>query len=85
MPLAEEDLARLKDLSPPSDEAAVYSAWVSDLEQGTALSTRAQEASSADAATKILEGSLAINKRVDAKARQLGLDQCLTGAGAGSS
>ena len=85
MPLAEEDLSRLKTLNPPSDGADAYNAWISDLEQGTELSRRALDAASADAATKILEGSLAINKSADAKATQLGLHECLTGAGAGSS
>src|SRR4051812_10771531 len=70
MPLLDEDLSRLKGLSPPSDEASVYNEWISLLEQGTALTKQAQEAPSADAATKVLQGSLALNKQADAKAKE---------------
>lgn len=85
VPLLDEDLSRLKGLTPPSDKASVYDAWISLLEQGTALSKNAQAAPSADAATKALQGSLSINKQADAKAKELGLDDCLSGAGSGSS
>lgn len=84
IPLAEEDLSRLKGVSPPSDQAVTYDAWISELEQGTELSKKAQAASSPEAANNILEGSIAINKKADAKAKELGLDECLTGAGSGS-
>jgi hypothetical protein len=85
MPLLDEDLSRLKGVSPPSDEASTYDAWISDLEEGTALTKKAVAAPSADAATEILQGSIPINKRADVKAKELGLDQCLTGAGSGTS
>jgi hypothetical protein len=85
MPLVDEDLSRLQGLSPPSDQTSVYNEWISLLERGTALSKQAQEAPSGDAATKILQGSLALNKQADAKAKELGLDDCLTGAGGSSS
>jgi hypothetical protein len=85
IPVLDEDLSRLKGLTPPSDQADTYNAWIADLEKGTELTKKAQAAPSADAATQILQGSLAINKQADAKAKQLGLDQCLTGSGSGSS
>jgi hypothetical protein len=85
VPVLDEDLSRLKGLNPPSDKASTYEAWISDLEQATAQVKEAQAAPSADAATKALQGSAPTNKQVDAEARQLGLDQCLSGAGTGSS
>jgi hypothetical protein len=81
VPLLDEDLSRLKDLDPPSDKSDTYMAWISDLEQGTDLTKKAQAAPSSEAATKILQGSIAINRQADAKARELGLDECLTGGG----
>lgn len=84
VPLQEEDLSRLKGLSPPSDQASTFDAWIADLERGVELTKNAQAAPSADAATKALAGSRAINRSVDAKAKELGLDQCLSGAGSGS-
>jgi hypothetical protein len=85
VPLLDEDLARLKGLTPPSDKADVYDAWISDLEQTTESAHKAQGASSSDAATAMLKGNLAIDKQADAKAKELGLDECLTGSGSGSS
>ena len=84
IPLLDEDLSRLEGLTPPSDQASTYDAWIADLKKGTELTKQAQAAPSADAATKILQGDLAINKKADAEAKELGLDQCLTGAGSGS-
>jgi hypothetical protein len=84
VPLLDQDLARLKGLTPPSDKADVYDAWISDLEQTTESARKAQGASSSDAATAMLRGNLAIDKQADAKAKELGLDECLTGSGSSS-
>jgi hypothetical protein len=85
VPLEEQDLSSLKGLTPPSDKADTFDAWISDLEKGTATAKEAESAPTADAASKTLQGNASINKALDAKARELGLDQCLTGAGSGSS
>jgi hypothetical protein len=85
VPLEEEDLSKLKGLTPPSDKADTFDAWISDLEKGTETAKKAESAPTADAASKTLEANASINKALDAKARELGLDQCLTGAGSGSS
>ena len=84
IPVAEEDLSRLNGATPPSNKADEYDAWISNLEQGMELSKKAEAAPTSDAANKILEGSVAINKKADAEAKELGLDECLTGAGSGS-
>jgi hypothetical protein len=84
IPLLDDDLSRLKDLEPPSDEAATFDAWIAHLEQGTELTKKAADAPSSDAATKILQPSRSINKQADAEAKKLGLDECLTSAGSGS-
>jgi hypothetical protein len=85
VPLLDEDLARLKGLTPPSDKASTYDAWISDLEEATALAKQAQEAPSSDAATQILQKTVPIGEQSNAEARELGLDQCATSAGSGSS
>ena len=84
-PLEDKDLARLKGLTPPSDQEAVYTAWISLLSKGTALTKEAANASSAGAVAKILQPSRSIDAQADVKAKQLALAQCLTGAGGGSS
>src|SRR3954453_21213596 len=83
LPLLDQDLARLRDLSPPSDDVATYEAWVSDLGRANALVERARVATSGSAATNILRGGAAIQKRADAQARRLGLKLCVSNAGKG--
>jgi hypothetical protein len=84
IPLLDEDLSRLRGLDPPNDEAATFEAWIADLEQGTELTKQAADAPSSEAAMKVLQPSRSINKRADAKAKELGLDECLTSAGSGT-
>lgn len=80
VPVQEEDLSRLDGVTPPDDKADLYDSWISDIEDGTNSTKEAADAASADEASKVLEANASNIKGADAKAKELGLDQCVSGA-----
>src|SRR5436305_571028 len=81
-PLVEDDLNRLKGLSPPSDKQATYDAWIALVEKETAAVKQLQTASSSEQ-DRISKQDQSLTGQSDAKAKQLGLGQCTSSAAQG--
>jgi hypothetical protein len=77
--LTEEGTAKLRALKPPSDKKSAYDAFLSSLDQETAVARQAESTAKggdAKAAVAQVQQVSEINKQVDAHAKDAGLKEC---------
>jgi hypothetical protein len=77
--LTEEGTAKLRALKPPSDKKSAYDAFLSSLDQETAVARQAERTAKggdAKAAVAQVQQVSEINKQVDAHAKDAGLKEC---------
>jgi hypothetical protein len=81
-PLAAEAAAKLKALSPPSDEKSAYQEFLSGLAKEVAIAQEADRiarAGNPKQAVALLQQESGLTEEVDAKARAAGLKECIRG------